>query len=278
MDSTLPDSDATPPPPPEEATLSTFVPPIGNYTYMPNDAGSEAFPDARTPGVDRLTTYGSAGPVEFQRTQGATLLATIETLAAPSEGSSCWKWHLDVHHSDSTGRRYEEEAFCARQGGLFSRVPESDVQLQVWPSAPFKTITTTNCEQNTTYLRWDMKANDAVWGQNCNGTAVLTTAVTETDTYTIGGANQYLGRENVKVGTGVEEAHRVRRNRTYTGRLNNTEVVEFFFAVKDGLPLRIHRATHLWIPIKGYVGIDHTNFDEDNSDWILKERPSGASP
>lgn len=259
------------PEPTAETASGLYLPEEGRYAYVQNTsayARANDFPDASpdTLGVDRLATHGSIS-LRLARDQASILEASITHLEPSGEGA-CWTLHIDIHPNSSKGGHQEQETYCARDDGLFARAGESAVQNQIWNLLGIGTMTTeavVECPSSTVYLTSSMKPGD-VWQHRCTGTATMTSGP-----YTSDGPYTYVARELMTIDGASEQVRHLRRERTVGGSVIGKEVTELYLSVKDGLPLRIRRYTHITTPVS-ILGVSKVDYDNDGSDWLLRTR------
>ncbi len=259
------------PEPTAETSSGLYLPAEGKYAYVQNTsayARANDFPDASsgTLGVDRLATHGSIS-LRLARDQASILEASLTHLEPSGEGS-CWTLRIDIHPNSNKGGHQEAETYCARDGGLFARAGESAVQNQIWNLLGIGTMSTeavVECPSSTVYLTSSMAPGN-VWQHRCTGTATMTNGP-----YTSDGAYTYVARELMTIDGATEQVRHMRRERAVGGSVIGKEVTELFLSVKDGLPLRIRRYTHITTPV-AVLGISQVDYDNDGSDWLLRTR------
>lgn len=254
-----------------------YAPAEGEYVYVQNTSAysSGAFDaSANKLGIDYSSIDACGSNFNATRPQAASMPSTVVRDPASSDGV-CWTIHIDIRPNDGNGGHQEDESFCARDGGLYARGQASTVQDQKWVfGAPIGTQSaraTTICDPTTVYLLPDMKPGDS-WLHACEGTTTATSGK-----YVSMGGYQYIGRETMPIDKVTEEVFHVRRDRAVSGVMKGREVTEFFLAVKDGMPLRVHRWTQITTPIS-MLCIKEAIYDNYGSDWLLKTRTPKPLP
>jgi hypothetical protein len=246
-----------------------YVPAAGNYQYRQNTAayadGGDFEASMGDLGVDILTFVSGGNSKTVRRPQADPMNASVEY--ADGGDGACWTLHIEVLPSSSgNGAHTEDETFCARDGGLLDPGVRSTVQVQVWNLGAFGQQSSTavvDCSASNVYVLHGMKPGDQ-FTHTCMGTAAQTK-----NSYFSDGPYTYVGRETTTTTDGVtEEVFHTMRSRVVMPGIKGTENTDFYFSTRDGLPLRIHRQTHIETPVTA-PGIDSVNYDEHGSDWIL---------
>jgi hypothetical protein len=247
----------------------SYVPAAGNYEYVQNTSayadGGDFEASAGDLGVDILILVTSAGNQGHRRPQASTMPARVDYLDGGL--GTCWTLGIEVLPSGSSGAHTEEETFCARNGGLLDPGMKSTVQVQTWVLGGIfgtqSSTATIDCSATNVYIQHDMNPGDE-FAHTCMGTAAQTK-----QSYFSNGPYTYVGRETMMTGDGVtEDVFHTLRNRTVTAGITGFEITDFYLSTRDGLPLRIHRHTHIDTPVTA-PGIDSVIYDERGSDWLL---------
>jgi hypothetical protein len=248
-----------------------YLPAPGNYQYAQNTAAYATGTDFDAAQgdlqYDILTLPNKAAN---RRQQASQMPARVDYLDGGL--GACWTLSIQVLPSSANGAHRDEETFCARDGGLLDPGMHSTVQVQTWNLGPLGTPTSTavvDCSSSNVYVLHGMKPGDS-FNHACMGTAEQTSGA-----YFSSGAYAYVGRETTTTVDGVtEEVFHTLRSRTVGPSPTGFEITDFYLSTRDGLPLRIHRQTHIETPVT-FVGINGVViYDEHGSDWLLSSHKS----
>ncbi len=245
-----------------------YLPAAGKYQYVQNAtayADASDFDAAATDfGFDILTVVPTFGqPSVVRRAQAVAMPAVVGY--TDGGAGACWTLALQVLPNGGGGAHAEDETFCAREGGQLDPGIRSTVNYQTWNLPLFGSQSTTavvDCSASNAYVVHGMKPGDSFM-HSCTGTAAQTKG-----TYSSQGPYVYVGLEAVTVDGVSEDVFHTLRTRAVIGATSGYEVTDFYLSARDGLPLRIHRFTHIETPVTT-PGINKAIYDEHGSDWIL---------
>ena len=156
--------------------------------------------------------------------QGPRMPATV---AHRSDG--CWTFRLDY-----SSQHWQTWIYCPRDGGL---VELGGQTFERWDFVftKFNSTSVFKCDPPSITIRAQMSGGDA-WQQRCRGTSSGTKGEAVTS-----GPYTFVGDTVVVVnGTRVPADH-FRQRRTLSGSQTGTQTTDYWFAKRDGLPLRNKR-------------------------------------
>jgi len=189
-----------------DAGASGFlVPEPGVYTY-------------RGEGTERLSVL--AANQQWGPRQPVTVTATE---------SDCWTFRVEY-----STNHVQETFYCARDRALEETGGRTTQRFDFGAFAVDDTQDFT-CRPPGQAIRVAASPGDS-WRQSCTGRSVE-----RATTVTAAGTNTFVGRERVRVAGSSVEADHYRADRTLSGDQTGTERSDFWYAVQDGLPLRIRR-------------------------------------
>jgi len=141
----------------------------------------------------------------------------------------CWTLRLEYNTAHSQSVDY-----CSREQLLEERTSETSHAFKLGVTTLHERIVFA-CDPPGETIRVDAEAGSS-WQQSCVGTSVERGTVV-----TSSGTNVFVGLATVEVAGKHVAAYHYRTRRTLTGDQTGTELVDIWFRVPDGLPLR---ATH----------------------------------
>lgn len=156
--------------------------------------------------------------------QGPRMPATVT-----HRSDGCWTFRIDY-----SSAHWQTWNYCPRDGGL---VELGGQTFERWDFVVTKYDSTSRftCDPPSVVVRAGMRPNDH-WQQSCHGRSSGTKGEAVSS-----GRFTFVGDEVVVVGTQRVQAHRFRQLRTLSGNQTGTQTTDFWFATKDGLPLRNRR-------------------------------------
>ncbi len=185
--------------------------------------------------------------------QGPEIPATVT-----HEDDGCWTFEIafSVDH-------WQDYSYCSRDGELLELGGRT---FQRWDfvATTVDSLTTFECDPPEVMLRPDLEPGDT-WEQSCEGEGDRVDGVTVS-----AGPIEYLGEETLVVGDESVRAHHLRRMREISGAQSGEDVVDFWFAVDDGLPLRNERT----ITVRSGSPIGTVTFTEEGEFMLTSLTPS----
>jgi hypothetical protein len=162
---------------------------------------------------------------------GPRLPAVVER-----DGARCWTFTIEynTHHEQST-------TYCPN-GDVLEEAGGSTVQSFDFVVTTVEDRTTFVCSPRGETIRVTAEPG-ATWRQSCDGTSE------QQDTHvTSAGTDTFLRVETVEVDGERVRAFHYRATRTLSGDQTGEEVVDTWYRVRDGLPVRVERHTRVDSP------------------------------
>ncbi len=157
--------------------------------------------------------------------QGPEIPATVT-----HDDNGCWTFKIDysVDH-------WQDYQYCSRDGTL-TELGGRTFQRWNFVATSVDNLSTFECDPAAEMVRTGMEPGDT-WEQSCAGTSNQVSG-----TVVSAGPVEYVGEETLEVGGESVRAYHLHRERELSGAQTGEDVVDFWFAVDNGLPLRNERS------------------------------------